>query len=101
MSSNVCFNFFTDPDIVSDDTSNESICDYDVYIIFAECFGKDELTPKIDDAEKAVYKIVSNVKYSDNDAALVIAMTLDDIYLNEGPVVDVIIKKRKFLGEDF
>lgn len=93
MSSNFCFNFFTDPDVVSE---NDAICDYDVYIIFAECFSEDELTSKIDDAEKAVYKIISNYKYSDNDAALVIAMALDDIYLNEDPVVDVIIKKRKF-----
>lgn len=37
MSSNICFNFFTDADVAS---KNDAICDYDVYVIFADFFWK-------------------------------------------------------------
>ena len=97
MSSNVCFNFFTDPGITSE---NDAICNYDVYVIFAECFGEDELTPKFDEAEETVYKIVSNKEYSDDEVVQKVAMALDELYGTD-PVIDVIIKERKFPGKDF
>lgn len=100
MSSNICFNFFANPDVVTNDTSNESICEYDVYVIFAECFGEDELIPKIDEAEETAYKIVSNKEYSDNKVVQKVVMALDELYGTD-PVIDVIIKKRKFPGKDF
>lgn len=93
MSSNICFNFFTDAHVAS---KNDAICDYDVYVIFADFFGKDELTHKIDDVEETVYKIISNEEYSDNEVAQKVAMALDELYGTD-PVIDVIIKDRKFL----
>lgn len=91
MSSNVCFNFYTDPDMPGD-----SVCDYDVYIIFAECFSTFGLTQKIDDAEKLVYGIVSSPIYTDDEVKEEIRACLDKLYFDEDPVIDVIIKKRKF-----
>lgn len=93
MSSNVCFNFYTDPDIVS---VNDAICDYDVYIIFAECFSTFGLTQKIDTAEKLVYGIVSSPIYTNDEVKEEIKACLDKLYFDEDPVIDVIIKKRKF-----
>lgn len=93
ITSNVCFNFYTDPDVVSE---NDAICDYDVYVIFAECFSEGELTSEIDDVEETAYKIILNEEYSDNEVAQKVAIALDELYGTD-PVIDVIIKDRKFL----
>lgn len=96
MSSNVCFNFFTDPDMRRDDDVGESICNYDVYIIFAECYDEEMLSDQIDEAEKLVYGIVSSKNYTDDEVTEEIRACLDKLYFYEDPVIDVIIKKRKF-----
>lgn len=107
---NVCFNFFVDPDRECDeedefDRGRSSVCDYDIYIIFCSAFCENELIRNIDiteKAEEAVYKIVSNKEYTDDTVIEKIRSSVNALYSGDdpvidlNPVIDVIIKKRKF-----
>ncbi len=93
---NTCFNFFTDPDVkFVSGIQRDSTCDYDLYIIFGECAIDEYYPDQIDEADKIAYEIVCD-KDIDNAAAEQKIMDAVNKLYGTDPVIDVIIRKRKF-----